>query len=226
MSFLQEFAVELDGWANEPLQSSARQIFQTTTGKYLQNCNISQKLKEKLSNKPQRQILQKLQARQLFEVIDYILVHRSNVDCEWRIEGPTGHFLSFNFQQVLVVHILLKTLKGGMTSWLMSYPLFQFDLPQYTNCSYGDYVQVCRPHILLCSCQALAFDAFDLPCTTRSLKTMWQSQCWQPCVVRLQSHLLTPLAAPPGHPFMHASFWRTPSSNAHCTHRIALHTYI
>ena len=101
MSFLQEFAVELDGWANEPRQSSVRQIFQTTTGKCLQNYNNSQKLKEKLSNKPQRQIFQKLQARQLFEVIDYILVHRSNVDCEWRIEGPTGHFLSFNFQQVL-----------------------------------------------------------------------------------------------------------------------------
>ena len=25
---------------------------------------------------------------------------RSNVDCEWRITGPTGHFLSFTFQQV------------------------------------------------------------------------------------------------------------------------------
>ena len=37
-----------------------------------------------------------------------------------------------------------------MTSWLMSYPLFQFDLPRYTNCSYGDYVQVC-----LISCEAV-----------------------------------------------------------------------
>ena len=36
MSFLEVFAVELDGWANEPPQSSARQIFRTTTGKFLQ----------------------------------------------------------------------------------------------------------------------------------------------------------------------------------------------
>jgi hypothetical protein len=41
---------------------------------------------------------------------------RSNVDCEWFIHGPPGHFLSFHFPQ--------------------------FDLPSYSNCSLGDYVQV------------------------------------------------------------------------------------
>ena len=44
---------------------------------------------------------------------------------------------------------------------------------------------------------------------SRCTKTMWRSRCLQPCVVRLQSPLWTPLAAAPGDPS--ALHWTKPT---------------
>ena len=87
---LQESVEELVDWANTPLQSSNLQIFQITTGK------IS-------SSGPK--------IRHDLWVTLIHMCHRSNVDCEWRIEGPTGHYLSFNFQQVFDKPSYLSTIE-------------------------------------------------------------------------------------------------------------------
>ena len=55
---------------------------------------------------------------------------------------------------------------------------------------------------------------FDVP-GTRSTKTMWQSLCLQPCVVRLQSPLSTPLAAVPGDPTLDWTHIPTFKTQAH-----------
>ena len=90
---------------------------------------------------------------------------------------------------------------------LFKHYFLQFDLPQYSNCSYGDYVQVnIKPQCLTPSNAKkldITITSYYQTTTlnmafTRWWKRMWQSQYSQLCAGRLQSPLWTPLAAVPG----------------------------
>ena len=166
---LQEFVEVLVDWASALLQSFVRQTFQTTTGK----------LKRK-------------------RIPITIFLNRSNVDCEWRIEGPTGHYLSFNFQQVFDKTSYLSTFETPFLAVWPS-PILQLFLRRLRASKYPTKVLDTVKYQITWHYHRSYYQTTTLYITfTRLSKRTWQSQYSQLCAGRLQSPLWTPLAAVPG----------------------------